>query len=30
MDVIGVWERWNESDDAFVLPQEYLVSLVRL
>jgi hypothetical protein len=29
-DVIDVWERWNESDDAFVLPQEYLVSLVRL
>ena len=29
-DVIEAWERWNESDDAFVLPQEYLVSLVRL
>jgi SAM-dependent methyltransferase len=29
-DVIEVWERRNESDDAFVLPQEYLVSIVRL
>jgi SAM-dependent methyltransferase len=29
-DVIEVWERWNESDDAFVLPQEYLVSVVRV
>jgi SAM-dependent methyltransferase len=28
-DVLEVWERWNESDDAFLLPQEYLVSIVR-
>lgn len=28
-DVIDVWKRWNESDDAFRLPQEYLVSIVR-
>jgi len=27
-DVLEVWERWNESEDSFVLPQEYLVSIV--
>jgi SAM-dependent methyltransferase len=30
-DIVEIWERWNESDDGgFRLPQEYLVSLVRL
>jgi hypothetical protein len=30
-DVIDVWKRWNEADDdGFVLPQEYLVSVVRI
>jgi hypothetical protein len=30
-DTIAVWERFNEGDDeSFRLPQEYLVSVVRL
>jgi ubiquinone/menaquinone biosynthesis C-methylase UbiE len=29
-EIVASWERWNESDDAFRLPQEYLVSVVRL
>jgi SAM-dependent methyltransferase len=30
-DVIEVWNAWNEADDgSFRLPQEYLVSVVRL
>lgn len=30
-DIVAIWERWNESDDGrFRLPQEYLVSLIRL
>jgi SAM-dependent methyltransferase len=30
-DVVAIWERRNESDDGgFRLPQEYLVSVVRL
>jgi hypothetical protein len=29
-DTIAVWERFNESDDGFRLPQEYLLSVIRL
>ena len=30
-DVIEVWERWNEADDGrFRLPQEYLLSVIRV
>jgi SAM-dependent methyltransferase len=30
-DLVAVWHEWNESDEGrFVLPQEYLVSIVRL
>ena len=30
-DTVAVWERFNESEDGgFRLPQEYLVSVVRL
>jgi SAM-dependent methyltransferase len=30
-DLVGVWEEWNESGDArLVLPQEYLLSVIRL
>jgi SAM-dependent methyltransferase len=30
-DLVSIWERWNESKDGrFLLPQEYLLSVVRL
>jgi SAM-dependent methyltransferase len=30
-DIVAVWEQWNEaSDGSFRLPQEYLLSLIRL
>jgi SAM-dependent methyltransferase len=30
-EIIAIWTRWNESADGrFVLPQEYLLSIVRL
>ena len=30
-DIVAIWEKWDESDDGrFRLPQEYLVSLIRL
>jgi hypothetical protein len=30
-DIIEIWARWNESGDGrLVLPQEYLLSVIRL
>ena len=30
-EILEIWGRWNESDDGrFILPQEYLLSVVRL
>ncbi|HJR94125.1 MAG TPA: methyltransferase domain-containing protein [Gaiellaceae bacterium] len=30
-EIVEIWKRWNEVDDGrFVLPQEYLVSVVRI
>ena len=29
--IVAVWAKWNEADDGrLVLPQEYLLSIVRL
>jgi SAM-dependent methyltransferase len=29
--LVAVWEKWNQADDGrFVLPQEYLLSVIRL
>jgi SAM-dependent methyltransferase len=30
-EIVAIWARWNESDDGrLVLPQEYLLSVIRL
>jgi hypothetical protein len=30
-EIVEIWARWNEADDGrLVLPQEYLLSIVRL
>jgi hypothetical protein len=30
-EILEIWARWNEADDGrFVLPQEYLLSVIRL
>jgi SAM-dependent methyltransferase len=30
-EIIDIWDRWNEADDgSFRLPQEYLLSIVRM
>ena len=30
-DIVAIWTKWNEADDGrFVLPQEYLLSVIRI
>ncbi|MGH3133863.1 MAG: hypothetical protein ACRDNY_09035 [Gaiellaceae bacterium] len=30
-EILAIWAKWNESDDGrLILPQEYLLSVIRL